>query len=192
MLTTTGFTFFASVISRQISSLAKELPPGEFTLNTIALTSLSSRTLRSSFINVSPPISSSLPSPPTISPCAYTIAILSSPFCVKSTAFSYLPRAIKLTSWSSVLPVFFSNSAVISSSYFNPSTRLCVRASLAVCIVPSLAHWCSWAVSILRAADAANKKLLYRSPSHTVVCRRFASVICVTRKGSVALLNLPA
>ncbi len=68
MLTTTGFTALASITSRQITSLAKPLPPGLFTRSTMAFTVLSSRALRMASLRVVPPILPSSPSPSTMSP----------------------------------------------------------------------------------------------------------------------------
>ena len=70
-----GFSFFVSITSRQITSEAMNFHPGEFTRKTTAFTLSSRRASRNAFDTVSEPMLLSLPSPPLISPEAYTMAI---------------------------------------------------------------------------------------------------------------------
>ena len=65
-----GFDLRASRSSRCIVSAAVALPPGLFTLSTIALTAESSRSCLISRANFAPPTSVVSPSPSTMSPSA--------------------------------------------------------------------------------------------------------------------------
>ena len=76
MLTTRVFpASFKRIVSLQITSLARALPPGEFTLRTTALTSEARRAVRSASAVVTDPIVVASPSPDSIAPTAYTTAI---------------------------------------------------------------------------------------------------------------------
>ena len=70
MDTITGLDFFARTVSRQITSDAKALPPGEFMRSTIALTLSSVRAFLIALEILSEPMVSSSPSPLIISPLA--------------------------------------------------------------------------------------------------------------------------
>ena len=64
----TGLTFFAINISLHMMSEAREDPPGESILNTMAFTDLLSRNFFNSFTKSEDPILPSPPFVPTISP----------------------------------------------------------------------------------------------------------------------------
>ena len=71
MLTTKGLpASLSNMVSRQITSLAKALPPGEFTRNTTALTSSASRASRNASAVVSDPMVALSPCPLSIAPTA--------------------------------------------------------------------------------------------------------------------------